>query len=220
MLNFSHSQWFDSITALSSWPVLLALSRINHINICVNAQHKTLLRRKIFQPDFTACRITWTNVLFTVHLYQIIRTRFLILTASPSTCQLHSGKTPLAFPNFAAPTDFMLSVKMTFTAWTFKPAKWQLWHTAAMSVHIYIAKSSSIILHYLSLESSCLSQLSPQREFFHLPVSVPAFSSHANRWHTREHFWRVPAEAAFQKHYIHNHTTPGEQTAGIHSKNV
>lgn len=39
-----------------------------------------------------------------------------------------------------------------------------------MTVPISIAKSSSIILHYLSLESSCLSQLSPQREFFHLPL--------------------------------------------------
>lgn len=116
---------------------------------------------------------------------------------------------------------------LSVISWTgvkvsFKPqaltAKWQLWHTAATSVHICIAKSSSIILHYLSLEFSCLSQLDPQREFFHLPVSLPAFASHANRWHMREHFWRAPAEAAFQNHYIHNGTTPGEQTKLIRGK--
>lgn len=92
-----------------------------------------------------------------------------------------------------------------------------MWHTTAMSVHICTGKIS-IILHYLSLKSLCLSQLIPQRELFHMPVSVPAFSSCANRWHTREHFWRVPTEAAFQTHYTHNHTTAGEQTEQIYSK--
>lgn len=94
-----------------------------------------------------------------------------------------------------------------------------MWHTAAMSIRNCIAQSFSIILHYLSLESLCLGQLNPQREFFHLPVSIPAFGSRANRWHTREHFWRVPAEAASQKHYIHNHTTPGEQIEQIYCIN-
>lgn len=76
---------------------------------------------------------------------------------------------------------------LSVISWTgvkvsFKPqaltAKWQLWHTAATSVHICIAKSSSIILHYLSLESSCLSQLNAQREFFYTCQSPFQHSLH------------------------------------------
>lgn len=102
-----------------------------------------------------------------MHAHQIVRMHFLFLTTSSPICQLHWRWNTSGFSQSLQLSRISRSAfkKCHFKTWTFKPAVWQLRHTAAMSVHIYIAKSSSIILHYLSLESSCLSQLSPQRDF-------------------------------------------------------
>lgn len=96
--------------------------------------------------------------------------------------------------NLAALRVVMLSCK----AWTLKLAQWQLWHHCHDWYHFH-----SKLLHHFTLPVFGVFMSQPIKSTVRIfPPATAAWSTRANRWHTREHFCRAPAEAAFLKRCI------------------